>query len=243
MEITVQYKGNIVVLSVSGEIDINASELVERVGWCIRSGFKDILCNFEEVNFVDYEGLSVLTIAYKNVINNKCRIKFVNVPVYIRRLFELVHMDSVFEVYDNMELALNAFKEDRAIAEIQSKKLRRRFRRLHFEQAVEYWPKRAGGKPHKGKILNLSAIGALIFCDKIYPLGEVITLRLDLKPHLPKTELEAKVVWHVSRELQHEIYPGMGVEFHRIDSDTQAKIVAFVERNLAFNKDASGSTT
>jgi len=232
MEISVQQKGNVAILNISGNIDINASGLIEKVSWCIKSGFKDILCNFQDVDIVDYAGLSVLAIAYKNVQNNEGRMKFASVSVHVKKLFALVYMDTLFEVYDNVDLALIAFKEDRIISEIKKKKLRRRFKRLPLEQVVEYKSKYTEGKWYRGKILNLSAIGALIFCEKIYPLGEIITLRFSLRPQLPQVELDARVIWHVSRELQHEIYPGMGVEFYNIDFKVQEKIIEFVERNL-----------
>ncbi|MBI4707986.1 MAG: PilZ domain-containing protein, partial [Candidatus Omnitrophica bacterium] len=90
----------------------------------------------------------------------------------------------------------------------------------------------------EGKVLNISAVGLLVFADKTYPLGEILNIKLSLLPKPGQIEFDAKVVWLVERELQPQIYPGMGLEFYQIDTETQKKIVEFVERNLPL-----GSTT
>jgi Tfp pilus assembly protein PilZ len=47
-----------------------------------------------------------------------------------------------------------------------------------------------------------------------------------------KIEVETKVVWLVEREIQPQIYPGMGVEFYNISPELEGQIVEFVNRNL-----------
>src|SRR3989338_9251108 len=130
LEINFQRNSSVSVLDLSGNIDIDASNFIEKVCWCLENGYEDILCNFENVNLIDYAGLSVLAIAFKNVANHKGRIKFINIPAHIKKVFSLVCMDRVFEIYETEESALNSFKEDKIIAEIQKKQLRRRFKRL-----------------------------------------------------------------------------------------------------------------
>ncbi|HCD39221.1 MAG TPA: hypothetical protein DEQ77_11025, partial [Candidatus Omnitrophica bacterium] len=85
---------------------------------------------------------------------------------------------------------------------------------------------------HKGKLLNLSAVGMLIFANKSCPLGEVLEVKLSLLPKPGVVDLKARVVWLVQKELQPEMYPAMGLEFYQLDSHTQKQIVDFVNRNL-----------
>jgi anti-anti-sigma factor len=231
LEISFRRVKAVAILDLAGSIDIDAANFIEKVGWCLDNGYRDILCNFENVNLMDYPGLSVLTIAHKNVTNHKGRIRFVNVAVHIQKLFSFVCLDRVFEVYENEELALNSFEEDRIISEIQRMHLRRRFARLPLDIDIQFKPQ-SEKEFKQGKVLNISAVGLLIFADKIYPLGEVLKIKLTLLPKPGEVELEARVVWHVQKELQPQIYPGMGLEFHHLDSKTQKKIVEFVERNL-----------
>jgi anti-sigma B factor antagonist len=230
----------IAVFVLSGSVDIDSSSLIERVGWCIENGYRDVLLDFEDVNTVDYAGLSAIAIAYKNVINHRGKMKFVNVPLHIRKIFNLVCLDRVFEVFDDEKLALKSFEEDQVISEIQQRHLRRRFRRLPLDINIDFRSKNEE-KYHKGKLLNLSGVGMLVFVDKTYPLGEILDIRLSLSPSPGLFEAKVKVVWLVQKEIQPQIYPGMGLEFYHIDSKTQSKVVEFVERNLPLNSSSDNT--
>jgi Tfp pilus assembly protein PilZ len=202
------------------------------VAWCLGNGYKDILCNFENVNLLDYAGLSVMAIAYKDVLNHKGRLKLLNVPVHIRKTLCMVGLDRALEIYEDEDFALRSFEEDRIISEIQKKQLRRRFKRIDLDIDLEFKPCGKNEPFHHAKLLNLSAVGMLIFADKAYPLGEILDVRLSLLPKPGLLEAQAKVVWLVQKEIQPQIYPGMGLEFHNLDSSAQKKIVEFVDRNL-----------
>jgi len=232
LEIEFKKVDSVAILDLTGSIDIDAANFVEMVGWCLTNGYKDILCNFENVNLVDYAGLSVLAIAYKDVLNHNGRIKFVNVAAHIEKIFCLVYLDRVFEIYADEELAIRSFEEDRVISKIQKKPLRRRFKRLPLDIDIEFKLKTKDEQFNLGKVLNISAVGLLVFSEKTYPLGEILKIRLSLLPKPGFIELEAKVVWLVQKEIQPQIYPGMGLEFYNMDSETQKKIIEFVDRNL-----------
>lgn len=232
LEIDFRAVKNVGILDLSGDINIDASNFIERVAWCLENGYKDIICNFENINLIDYAGLSVISIGYKNIVNHKGRVKFVKVAAHIQKIFALVCLDRVFEIYETEELAINSFAEDKIIAEIQKKQLRRRFKRLPLDIDVQFKSAKEETFCH-GKVLNLSAVGVMVFTDKkAYPLGEIMDLKLMLMPKPGTLELKAKVAWLVEKELQPHIYPGMGMEFYQLDTETQKKIVQFVERNL-----------
>ena len=232
LEIAFRRVKSVAILDLSGNIDIDSAAFIEKVGWCLENGYLDILCNFENVNLVDYAGLSVLAIAYKDVINHKGNIKLLNMPAHIKKIFCLVALDRVFESYDDEEFAVKSFSEDKLISEIQKKQLRRRFKRLPLDIDVEFKSKSKDEKLCRGKVLDLSAVGMLIFADKAYPLGEILSVRLLLLPRPGHLEFDAKVVWHVQKDIQPQVYPGMGLEFYKMDSQIQKKVVDFVERNL-----------
>ena len=104
----------------------------------------------------------------------------------------------------------------------------------HIDIKIELRDKYAKSPPClKLDILNLSAIGAYIYgCDK-FKLGDEVTLKLKLLPTLQEIELEAKVVWLPDKQIQHHLYPGMGIEFCNISSSVQEKLLEFIERNLS----------
>ncbi len=235
MEIRARQKNNIVVLDLSGRIDVNSANLVEAIGQCVRDGYNDILCNFEEVDFIDYMGVSVIVIAYKEVTNSHGRMKFSNVPAHIRNILCIAGLERSIEMYIDEDSALNSFKEDRIIEDIKKMQLRRRFKRLPIDIKVELKAKNAGNpQVFKLYLLNLSAIGAFIFgCDK-FKLGDPVTLKMKLPPKSEEIELDAVVVWVPDKQAQPHAYPGIGVEFVNISPDIQQKLVTFIERNLSF---------
>ncbi|MCX7926726.1 MAG: PilZ domain-containing protein [Candidatus Omnitrophica bacterium] len=231
LEITFKKIKGAAVLHLSGSIDINSANLVEKVGWALSNGYRQLICDFENVELVDYAGMSCLALAFKHVLNHQGKLKFVAVPAHIQKLFSLVCLDRVFEICKDLESALDSFEAEEVITQIKRKQLRRRFKRLPLDIDV-YYKAKYEEDYHQGKALNLSGIGVMIFSQKTYPVGEVLDLKLTLKPQPGQLFLEARVVWLVEKHLQPQIYPGMGLEFYRIDPHIQEKIIQFVERNL-----------
>jgi len=235
LEIKVRQKNNIVILDLCGCIDVNSANLVEVVGECLRDGYTDILCNLEEIEAIDYMGISVIVIAYKEVANAGGRMKFVNCPAHLKGVFVVSGMDRVVEVFATEDLALNSFKEDKAIEHIKKMQLRRRFKRLPVDLKIELKSKFENSPQClKLDIINLSAVGAFIFgCDK-FKLNDEVALKMKLAPSQEWLQLEAKVVWVPDKQVQPHEYPGIGVEFSNISSSDQQKLIEFIERNLSF---------
>lgn len=235
MEIRARTKGSIIILDLAGRIDVDAASLVEAVGQCIRDSYLDILCNFEEIEFIDYLGVSAIALAYREVTNNNGRMKFANIPAHLKNIFSVTGLDRVIEIYATEDLALNAFKEDKVIENIKKLQLRRRFKRLPIDIKVELKEKYAHSPTClKVDILNLSAIGAYIYgCDK-FKLGDEVILKFKLPPKSEELQLEAKVVWLSDKQIQMHLYPGIGVEFYNLSPQTQEKILEFIERNLSY---------
>lgn len=233
MEIRVRASDNVAILDLYGSIDVNSANLVEAVGQCIRDGYSDILCNFEEVDAIDYMGVSVIAIAYKEVINNDGRMRFVNIPTQFKNLLSITGLDRTIETFASEDLALNSFQEDKIIENIKKMQLRRRFKRLPIDIKIELKSKYEKGPVcPNADILNLSAVGAYIYgCDK-FKLGDEVMLSFKIPPKGQDLELEAKVVWLCDRQIQPQLYPGMGVAFCNIQSSVQEKLLEFIERNL-----------
>jgi anti-sigma B factor antagonist len=236
MEISVRRKQGVTLLDLAGRIDVDSAILIETVGYLIHNGELDILCNMEEVEFVDYTGISVIAVAYKEVTNNDGRMKFANIPAHLRGLFSISGLDKTFEIYASEDLGVNSFKEDRIIEKIKRRPLRRRFKRLPIKIKVEYKP--IGAKDSEfisGEMLDLSAVGAYIMGESKFPLNETLLLRMHLNPKPGKIETQARVVWLCDKQIQPQYYPGMGIEFSGLSSQIQKKILDFIDRNLAFS--------
>ncbi|MFH0918090.1 MAG: PilZ domain-containing protein [Candidatus Omnitrophota bacterium] len=234
LEIRLRQLCNCIILDLGGRIDVDSANLVEVVGQCVRDGYLDILCNLEEVQAVDYMGISVLVIAYKEVTNHNGRMKFVNIPVHLRDVFTVSGIDRVMEIYVSEDVALNSFKEDKAIEDIKRMQLRRRFKRLPVDLKIELKSNQdASMGCLKAEVLNLSAIGAFIFGCSKFKLQDEVTLKMKLAPKPEVLELEARVVWVPDKGVQPHEYPGIGVEFTNLSVANQQKLIEFIERNIS----------
>ena len=239
MTIRIREAKNINIIDIEGRIDINSSEIIESVGWLIKSRKKDILLNFEKVDMLDYSGISILAIAYKNVMNHDGKMKFCNVSLHIEELFKLVRLDSIFEIYKDEKIALKTFHFE---SPIDKKALRRRFERLDVHIEVEFCSqeKLKGVKNvwHSGKLLNLSGDGLFVYTKKVLPVGKKIKLKIDLHDER-SLEIDGFVIWLADKSLQPQSYPGMGIYFKKIRKRDQDKLLVFINKHLVHRSTAS----
>ncbi len=230
MDIRIRDAQNISIVDIDGQIDINASEIIEAVGWLIKNKKKDILLNFDRVDMVDYSGVSILAIAYKNVLNHKGKMKFCNVPLHVEELFKLVRLDSIFEVYKDEGTALSTFF--RGVSPLDHALLRRRFKRLDAHLEVECCAKKDPNKTwHTGQVLNISGEGLFLYIKNILPLGTDVLLRLRTADS-ESIEAGGTVIWLADKSLQIQSYPGMGIHFKDMDKTAQDKILTFINKHI-----------
>lgn len=234
MEISVRLKEGIIILDLAGRIDADSADLIETVTQCLRQGCLDILLNLESVDFIDYLGISAIVLAYKEVVNHKGRMKLTNVPAHLKSIFSIAGLDKVIDIYPTEEHALSSFKEELVLEKIKKLPLRRRFKRLPIEIKIKIMPKYSRDQTClEAEILNLSGVGAYIYgCDR-FRMGDEMILKLKLSDQVEEIELQARVVWLPDKQIQNQLYPGMGVEFYNISPEVQRKIVEFVEKNIS----------
>lgn len=233
MKINIREKDDVAILDLEGSIDINSSDFVETVGLVLITKSKNILCNFEAINLIDYVGISLIAVAYKNILNHKGIMKLCNVPTHVQKLFSIVGLDKVFNYYENEEEAIKSFTEEVLFSHILEQRLRRRFKRIPLHNTIEYKQKYSPKEVfYKGKIINLSAIGVFIAAEKVFSIGEILTTRIDLAPAPGVIEVDSKVVWEADSEIQPMESPGMGLEFYDINPKVQEQIINFVEKHL-----------
>lgn len=232
MNIQIRESNNIHIIDIEGRIDINSSEIIESVGWLIKSKKKDILLNFNKVDMLDYSGISILAIAYKNVMNHNGKMKFCSVPLHIEELIKLVRLDSIFEIYKDEKIALKTFHLE---SPVDKKSLRRRFTRLDAHIDVEFQHKEKSKNVknicRSGKLLNLSGDGLFLYAKKLLPVGQKIKLKIDLHDKRP-LEIDGLVIWIADKSLQPQSYPGMGIHFNNISKRDQDRILVFINKHL-----------
>lgn len=230
MEIRKRFSKNIAVLYLSGKINIDSASIIEETGHLIKEGISRVLCNFVNVPMVDYNGLSILGIAYKNITNQKGILKFCNVPKHIKELFKAARLDSVFDIYDDEESALKSFELSSKVDKLS---LRRRFKRIDVSIPVKYKTGLSSDtKLLSGKILNMSGEGLFIYAKNTFPVATQIYLEIHLAGEKRTLTLTGIVIWLADKELQPHSYPGMGINFMNLSSDDAEEIIAFIDKNI-----------
>jgi len=229
MAIRIRELNNISILDLDGRIDINSSDIIETVGWLTTTGMVNIILNLENVDMVDYSGLSVLAIAYKNVTNHKGRIKFLHVGLGVVELLKVVKLDAVFEIYSDEESAVSSFYRE----DVDKARLRRKFKRLDIHLVVKY--RMTDGKSAKifdGQVLNISAAGIYIYTPYTFPVNTMLDLEFNLPDKPFSLEAGGRVVWVTDKEIQPHHYPGMGASFMHLTPEKEKTIIDFIDKNI-----------
>lgn len=229
MPVRIRESKNINILDVEGHVDINSSDLIETVGWLTSTGKINIVLNLESVDMVDYNGLSILAIAYKNIVNHKGKMKLIGVSTSVMELFKVVKLDSVFDIYMDEESAVNSFFDK----ETSSLKLRRKFTRLDIHLTANYriWGT-TEGKALVGTILNISAAGMYIYTPDILPINTRIDAEIFFPGASKPFRSEGRVAWISDKEIQPHSYPGMGITFLHLDAESERLIIDFIDKNI-----------
>lgn len=111
MDVTLRKKDDVNVLDLSGRMDINASDVINKyIDQILEENGKLILLNFSQIDFVSSPGLVILVSILKKVRKLQGKIVLCNLQSYVREVFEVTQLTKVFEVYESEEEALNKLK-------------------------------------------------------------------------------------------------------------------------------------
>ena len=237
MPIRIREVSGISILDIDGNIDINSSDIIETIGWLLNTGKLHVILNLETVDLVDYSGLSVLAITYKNIVNHKGRLKFTHVPLSVIELFKIVKLDTVFECYLDEETAINRFQDEG----LEKLRLRRRFKRLDIHLKVRYRlvGDQKNPKTFDGNVLNISAAGIYIYTPYTLPINTILDMEFNL-PDLPKVlEATGRIMYIADKEIQPHSYPGIGVAFVHLTPEKEKAIIDFIDKNVSHRAEPS----
>lgn len=242
MKIKTRYTKDIAIIEIEGRININSSKLIEEVGSILDFGVQKIIIDMENVDFIDYNGLSVLAIAYKSALNQKGVMKLCGISLHILELLRVVKLDEVFDIYANVDETLASFIKRPHAAGAPVQPLRRRFTRLNIDTPVHF--KLTGGLSRKaesnlftGRVANISGSGIFIRTVNVFPPGCEVEMTIFFYKGRRPGVFKGVVLWLADKSLQPDFYPGMGVEFNRMPHHAQEDIILFIERNAGYKKE------
>jgi anti-anti-sigma factor len=112
MHITARDVGEVVVFQIEGEIrrtHVTETTIHQAVKSQLERGKKNILLNFEKVEFIDSFGVGEMLASYTSIQNLGGRMKLTRVPARLSLVFKITWLDHVFEIFDNEKAALQSF--------------------------------------------------------------------------------------------------------------------------------------
>ena len=110
MSLQVTKHGDVVVIQVDGQLIVgNRQELKQRVLDEAEAGARKVLIDFAKAGYIDSSGLGVLVSLAKRLRELGGDLRLANLNDDLQTLFELTKLDSLFQIADTRERALESF--------------------------------------------------------------------------------------------------------------------------------------
>ncbi len=112
MPVSIREKGEVVILDLSGEIRVSEAlfpSLKKLIAEQLASGKRNILLNFENVEFIDSYGIGDVLAAHTAVQEKKGKLKLAHLSHKIWLIFNYSGLTRILEIFDSEEKALSSF--------------------------------------------------------------------------------------------------------------------------------------
>jgi anti-anti-sigma factor len=112
MDIKTRVLNDIVIIDIGGDIrqyEVKGISLYQHVRDQLHAGKRNILINFENVDFIDSLGVGDLLSSYVSTNNLGGKIKLIKVSPKIHLVFQVTLMDRLFEFFDSEDAAIESF--------------------------------------------------------------------------------------------------------------------------------------
>lgn len=111
MNMKIEETGNVVVVVVKEErLDAhNAENLKQELGRLFNEGKTSVVVDLKEVRFIDSSGLGALVSGFKNASSRQAELKLSSLQSQVKSMFELTRLHRVFDIYQTVDEAIDAF--------------------------------------------------------------------------------------------------------------------------------------
>ncbi len=112
MDIKIRERNDIVIIDIGGDIrwsEVREDSLHQHVKDMLKLGKRNLLINFDKVNFIDSLGVGDLLSSYVSTKNTGGKIKLMKVASKIQLIFQVTLLDRLFEFFDDEEAAIKSF--------------------------------------------------------------------------------------------------------------------------------------
>ena len=110
MSFAILKQGEVVVVDVEGQLIVgNRTELKTKVLEELERGARKVLIDFARTGYIDSSGLGVLVSLSKKIREQGGELRLANLNDDLKTLFELTKLDTLFQISDTKERALQSF--------------------------------------------------------------------------------------------------------------------------------------
>jgi anti-sigma B factor antagonist len=110
MSFTLKKHGDVVVVQVEGQLIVgNRQELKQKVLDELDKGEHKFLVDFSQTGYIDSSGLGVLVSLSKKIREQGGELRLADLNDDLKTLFELTKLDTLFQISDSRERALESF--------------------------------------------------------------------------------------------------------------------------------------
>ena len=110
MSFTMHREGEVLVVDVGGQLIVgNRQELKQKVLDELDKGDRRFLIDFAGTSYIDSSGLGVLVSLSKKIREQGGELRLANLNEDLKTLFELTKLDTLFQIADTRERALESF--------------------------------------------------------------------------------------------------------------------------------------
>lgn len=114
MELKTKKVGNVIVVYLFGRLDVHLSADIEKE---INRVIKDepdshLLLNLNDVEYMSSSGLRIFVSTMRILKESKRKLKLSNINSAVKKIFEVVELMDMFDIYESEEEALQAFSRE-----------------------------------------------------------------------------------------------------------------------------------
>ena len=101
----------VVIIKVDERLDvIVAPTLKEFISQIVNEGKTKVIIDLSQTKFIDSSGCGALVASLRSLLKNKGDMKISGPSPQAKSLFELTRLHRVFEIYDDLDSALDSFR-------------------------------------------------------------------------------------------------------------------------------------
>lgn len=113
MELRTKKANNAMVIYLSGRLDVHLSADIEKEINTIIKDYPDLhlVLNLEDVEYMSSSGLRIFVSTMRILKDNNKKLKLCNINSAVKKIFEVVELMDMFDVYENENLAVDSLAE------------------------------------------------------------------------------------------------------------------------------------